>query len=393
MFFSSFFVRELYVLYGSQTGNSEDIAKNIYEKCSGLGFSTTLLNLNAAKKIPLKEKALAIIIGYSYVFIVESHSNVIFPFHFLVCSTTGNGDAPENADAFWRMIKNRSAAKDMFANIPYATLGLGDTNYDKFCYMGKSLDKRMSELGGVRLIDLACADEATNMEEVVENWKTNIMIAIKKLAFSCLNSNECTLSSIVTATENKPCESMSIKFENEQKSIIAKGVLPFSKICRLIGITEDTVSGSPDSDKLPKSRIVNDESIQIINTSTSTPMTSRDPPCLESESGWCVECPYVSQVINAKWLTKAPAANASESLPWGSEKRIVQLELSLGDSAMSYQPGDSIGICCPNPDYIVKFLIERLNKNALHKQQHLSCETKVAWKGEHLSLGELLSYR
>lgn len=62
----------------------------------------------------------------------------------------------------------------MFRSIPYAVLGLGDTNYDKFCHMGKSIDKRIHELGGVRISDLCCADEATGLEETVEKWKDDI---------------------------------------------------------------------------------------------------------------------------------------------------------------------------------------------------------------------------
>jgi sulfite reductase alpha subunit-like flavoprotein len=50
--------------------------------------ATVCMNLNAAKKISLKECAEAVII---------------------VCSTTGNGDCPENADVWWRSVKVRSA--------------------------------------------------------------------------------------------------------------------------------------------------------------------------------------------------------------------------------------------------------------------------------------------
>ena len=41
---------------------------------------------------------------------------------------------------------------------------------DTLSKMGKSLDKRLQELNGQRLLDLHCADEATNMEEVIGEW-------------------------------------------------------------------------------------------------------------------------------------------------------------------------------------------------------------------------------
>lgn len=50
--------------------------------------------------------------------------------------------------------------------------------------MGKSIDKRMGELGGRRMVDLHCADEPTNLEEVVEAWKINIVEAVQQLSES-----------------------------------------------------------------------------------------------------------------------------------------------------------------------------------------------------------------
>ena len=79
---------ELFILYGTQTGNSEEIAKDLAIKCEEAGITTVCQNLNWAKKSPILDVAKVLVI---------------------ICSTTGNGDCPENADAFWRTIKNRSA--------------------------------------------------------------------------------------------------------------------------------------------------------------------------------------------------------------------------------------------------------------------------------------------
>mmetsp|Transcript_14965 Transcript_14965/g.24767 ORF Transcript_14965/g.24767 Transcript_14965/m.24767 type:complete len:165 (-) Transcript_14965:213-707(-) len=153
--------RSVYVLYGSQTGNSECIAKDLNEKLQELdNFSAQTMPLNEAVGINLKEQARAVII---------------------VCSTTGNGDAPDNAEKFWRTIKKRALAKDTFEGVNYTVLGLGDTNYDKFCHMGKSLDKRFNELGGKRFLDLHCADEATGLEEVVEEWNESVVGSLQEL--------------------------------------------------------------------------------------------------------------------------------------------------------------------------------------------------------------------
>ena len=41
-----------------------------------------------------------------------------------MCATTGNGDAPENAERFWRFLKRRTQPKDMLAKLHYTVLVL-----------------------------------------------------------------------------------------------------------------------------------------------------------------------------------------------------------------------------------------------------------------------------
>lgn len=142
----------LYILYGSQTGNSESIARILEEKFLDKNLTVTCCELNK-----------------SIDFLFEDSSYV-----FIICSTTGNGDAPINADRWWRYIKNRSLEKTKFCNIKYAVLGLGDTNYDKYCFMGKAIDKRMNDLSGERMLPLSCVDEACDMDSRIDEWIKNI---------------------------------------------------------------------------------------------------------------------------------------------------------------------------------------------------------------------------
>lgn len=88
--------RKIYVLYGSQTGNGESIAREVADKLvanhKDVPFvSIQIYTLNAAKDkgIDLAQSLLLII-----------------------CSTTGNGDSPENAENWWRTVKLRSAVRE-----------------------------------------------------------------------------------------------------------------------------------------------------------------------------------------------------------------------------------------------------------------------------------------
>jgi sulfite reductase alpha subunit-like flavoprotein len=145
---------EIYILYGSQTGNAEEISKEIYQLLVEKGFNCKHGSLNST------------LTNNGFSFVKETVPCKLI----VVCSTTGNGDAPESANHFWRKIKNRALPKHLFDGIQFAVLGLGDTNYDKFCQMGKGLDRRFEELGGTRIIDLHCADEATGLEETVNEF-------------------------------------------------------------------------------------------------------------------------------------------------------------------------------------------------------------------------------
>jgi methionine synthase reductase len=146
------------ILYGSQTGNAESIAKILYEEIiNKTSISCTYDTLNNASNL--------------------SFTNV--KYLVVICSTTGNGDMPENAITWWRQFKQRTTNKDTFEGINFLVLALGNSNYSKFCYCGKTIDKRLSELSGNRIMELTCVDDATDMDESVEIWVNKVVGVIQ----------------------------------------------------------------------------------------------------------------------------------------------------------------------------------------------------------------------
>jgi len=142
----------LYILYGSQKGTAEYISNELKDRLTVPTYYDTL-NSVANDILELNKKINRMII---------------------ICSTTGNGEVPENAFKFWKTIKSRALPKTLFENIHYAVLALGDSNYSQFCNAGKQIDKRLTELGATRMKPICCADDAQDMEKIVNEWMDNI---------------------------------------------------------------------------------------------------------------------------------------------------------------------------------------------------------------------------
>ena len=127
---------QLVIMYGSAHGNAQSVAERIFAEAQskvGFGFDCSCaqpMQMNAFKKMdpPIQDREV---------------------YAVFVVSTTGQGEFPENAGRFYRLLKRTAKKNDSFlAKMQFAVLGLGDTNYDKFCNAGKLLHKVLGELEG-----------------------------------------------------------------------------------------------------------------------------------------------------------------------------------------------------------------------------------------------------
>ena len=140
------------ILFGSQTGNAEKLAKHIKERLSAQGRTVRLESMAQYKTAQLKKEQSLV----------------------LVVSTHGEGDPPDNAVAFHRFLLSQKAPK--LENLRYAVLALGDTSYEHFCKTGIDIDQRLLNLGAEPLIDRVDCD--VDYEEAANEWLEKLVLEL-----------------------------------------------------------------------------------------------------------------------------------------------------------------------------------------------------------------------
>ena len=189
------------ILYGSQTGNSESIAKDLHLTL------TSLVPAHLAPHISVHSMA-----DYTK----QDDTLARLPSHrllLLLLSTTGQGDAPDAAGKFLRTLRRKLTDAQWLSGCQYSVLALGDTNYSNFCKPGIRLDAELSKMGAKRWLPLACADDGTTLEAVVEPWKESVKAKLAAEAAASSQPASDTASTIepilVAATTATPAASVS----------------------------------------------------------------------------------------------------------------------------------------------------------------------------------------
>lgn len=168
--------RSITILYGSESGNAQGLAEIFEQRLSDIGNDVTLKSMDDFKPKNLKK--------------VEDL--------FIITSTHGEGDPPDNAVELHEYIHGRKAPK--LDGVRFSVLALGDQTYEFFCQTGKDFDNRLAELGAERLYHRTDCD--VDYEEDAEKWMANVIN---------------TIDSTPAGTESEQVVSESIKSAKEKK--------------------------------------------------------------------------------------------------------------------------------------------------------------------------------
>jgi sulfite reductase (NADPH) flavoprotein alpha-component len=172
-------VQEVTVLFGSQTGNGQRLAKDLSRKLEERGFQVSLTSMSDFKTNSLKKIR-----------------NLL-----ILVSTHGEGDPPDNALPFYEFLHSKRAPQ--LEDLRYSVLALGDSSYEFFCQTGKDFDRRLEELGGKRLSPRIDCD--LDFDEPAAEWFKNVFGALNENSGISAIATEVTLmgqNALLTGQQN-----------------------------------------------------------------------------------------------------------------------------------------------------------------------------------------------
>ncbi|MCP1189890.1 assimilatory sulfite reductase (NADPH) flavoprotein subunit [Priestia flexa] len=141
--------KDVTILYGSQTGNAQNLAGQTGKTLEAKGFNVKVASMSEFKPNTLKKL-----------------ENLL-----IVVSTHGEGEPPDNALSFHEFLHGKRAPK--LENLRFSVLSLGDSSYEFFCQTGKEFDQRLEELGGTRLYPRVDCD--LDFEELAAEWTEGVL--------------------------------------------------------------------------------------------------------------------------------------------------------------------------------------------------------------------------
>jgi sulfite reductase (NADPH) flavoprotein alpha-component len=185
----------LTILFGSQTGTAENLARKAAKEAGKRGFAATVLDMAQADLARL-----------------GAEKNLL-----VITSTYGDGEPPDNAKALHAALSSeisnlKSQIGTALSAVRFSVCALGDTNYTHFCQCGKELDAWLEQLGAVRSSPRVDCD--LDYDAPFTQWLDAALTSLA--AASSVGASSLATASAELATQVAPTIS---KIENRESKI------------------------------------------------------------------------------------------------------------------------------------------------------------------------------
>ncbi len=150
----------LTVLFGSQTGTAEGLAKKAAKEAGKRGFAATAVDMAQTDAAKLaNEKNLLVIV-----------------------STYGDGEPPDSAKSLHTALASAAlnSQPSTLNSLRYSVCALGDTNYAQFCKCGQDFDTYLQKSGATRVTPRTDCD--LDYEEKFTAWLNTSLSALHSAA-------------------------------------------------------------------------------------------------------------------------------------------------------------------------------------------------------------------
>ncbi|XP_037829005.1 methionine synthase reductase isoform X2 [Kryptolebias marmoratus] len=349
------------VVYGSQKGQAQSIAEGIAEEAEEHGLAADLSCLDQNEKYNLEKESAPV------VFIV---------------STTGDGEPPDNTLQFVKRIKKKALPPDHYKHLCYALLALGDTNYANFCNCGKTIERRLRELGAKQFYPTGYADDGSGLEVVVDPWLEGLWSAITEALSKMASDKTPDLKenaenpateipdvqlNLLSLTDQQSCDPVSPSRSTDSKYASPPAIRDLRPASSSGGA--GLASQRPSSVAAPKTQTCNDAELAASLTFSLPPLSESSlnvpalpPPFLDVTFQDVDSVEQTVGPLNRETLFEVPVSKAVQLSRGDSVKTALLLELDISAyPTMTYQPGDSFDVFCPNRADEVDNMLRRLD--------------------------------
>lgn len=124
--------RSALILYGSETGNAQEVAEELGALAERLRFATHVSELNHSEPV----SAVRLRVRQDRWLTIRDRQETLFSYTLtiFVVSTTGQGDLPANARGFWKALLLKKLPPTYLNGVNFVIFGLGDSSYPKYVH-------------------------------------------------------------------------------------------------------------------------------------------------------------------------------------------------------------------------------------------------------------------